>query len=213
MDFSLQPDTPEISAFRKEVREWLAENMRGSEHLRWSARWSTRENNDEYQFRRQLANKLGQKRWLFPTYPVQYGGAGLTLDHQFVLETEIDRYGLPLGSIFYTLARLVAPAVLKFGTEEQKMEFLPPMLHGELAVWQVLTEPQGGSDVAHCLTKAIRNGDEYVVNGQRSWSVTISPQIVSGLWSAPTRQENGTRTWAGSISPRIFPALRSSTCI
>ena len=59
MDFNLQPDTPEISAFRKEVREWLAENMRGSEHLRWSARWSTRENDDEYQFRRQLANKLG----------------------------------------------------------------------------------------------------------------------------------------------------------
>ena len=167
MDFNLQPDTPEISAFRKEVREWLAENMRGSEHLRWSARWSTRENDDEYQFRRQLANKLGQKRWLFPTYPVQYGGAGLTLDHQFVLETEIDGYGLPLGSIFYTLARLVAPAVLKFGTEAQKMEFLPPMLRGELAVWQVLTEPQGGSDVAHCLTKAIRDGDDYIVNGQK----------------------------------------------
>jgi hypothetical protein len=51
MDFNLQPDTPEISVFRKEVREWLAENMRGSEHLRWSARWSTRENDDEYLFR------------------------------------------------------------------------------------------------------------------------------------------------------------------
>ena len=213
MDFNLQPDTPEISAFRKEVREWLAENMRGSEHLRWSARWSTRENDDEYQFRRQLANKLGQKRWLFPTYPVQYGGAGLTLDHQFVLETEIDRYGLPLGSIFYTLARLVAPAVLKFGTEEQKMEFLPPMLRGELAVWQVLTEPQGGSDVAHCLTKAIRDGDDYIVNGQKIMVGHHLPLIVSGLWSAPIREGNGTRTWAGSISPPIFPASPFSTCI
>jgi len=62
---------------------------------------------------------------------------------------------------------VMAPAVLKFGTEEQKLEFLPPMLRGELAVWQVLTEPQGGSDVAHCLTKAIRDGDTYVVNGQK----------------------------------------------
>jgi alkylation response protein AidB-like acyl-CoA dehydrogenase len=167
MDFSLQPDTAEIAAFRKEVREWLTENMRGSEHLRWSGIWSTRENEEEYRFRRELARKLGQKRWLFPTYPVQYGGAGLTLDHQFVLETEIDRYGLPLGSIFYTLARLVAPAVLKFGTEEQKQEFLPPMMRGELAVWQVLTEPQGGSDVANCLTRAIRDGDHYIVNGQK----------------------------------------------
>jgi alkylation response protein AidB-like acyl-CoA dehydrogenase len=76
MDFSLQPDTPEISAFRKEVHEWLGENMRGSENFRWSARWSTRENDQEYQFRRTLARKVGQKGWLFPTYPVQYGGAG-----------------------------------------------------------------------------------------------------------------------------------------
>ena len=167
MDFSLQQDTPEISAFRQEVRAWLAENMKGSEHLRWSGNWSTRENDEEYKFRRALAGKLGQKRWLFPTYPVKYGGAGLSLDHQFVLETEIDRYGLSLGSVFYTLARLVAPALMKFGTEEQKLEFLPPMARGELAVWQVLTEPQGGSDVANCQTKAIRDGDHYVVNGQK----------------------------------------------
>ena len=167
MDFSLQQDTPEIGAFRQEVRAWLAENMKGGEHLRWSGNWSTRENDEEYRFRRALAGKLGQKRWLFPTYPVKYGGAGLTLDHQFVLETEIDRYGLSLGSVFYTLARLVAPALMKFGTEEQKMEFLPPMTRGELAVWQVLTEPQGGSDVANCQTKAIRDGEHYVVNGQK----------------------------------------------
>ena len=62
MDFSLQPDTPEITAFRKEVREWLAENMKGSEHLRWSAIWSTREVDEEYQFRRRLAGKLGRMR-------------------------------------------------------------------------------------------------------------------------------------------------------
>src|SRR5689334_8240373 len=167
MDFSLQQDTPEMSAFRQEVRAWLEEHMKGGEHLRWSGNWSTRENDEEYRFRRALAGKLGQKRWLFPTYPVKYGGAGLTLDHQFVLETEIDRYGLSLGSVFYTLARLVAPALVKFGTEEQKMEFLPPMMRGELAVWQVLTEPQGGSDIANCQTKAIRDGDHYVVTGQK----------------------------------------------
>ena len=94
MDFSLQQDTPEISAFRQEVRAWLAENMKGSEHLRWSAYWSTREDAEEYKFRRALAGKLGAKGWLFPPYPEKYGGAGLTLDHQLVLETEIVRYGL-----------------------------------------------------------------------------------------------------------------------
>lgn len=167
MDFSLQSDPPEIAAFRKEVRAWLQENMRGSEHLRWSASWSTRENDEEYRFRRNLAGKLGRKGWLFPMFPVEYGGAGLTIDHQFVLETELDQYGISLNHVFYTIARIVAPVILKWGSEEQKREFLPPMVRGEISVWQVLTEPQGGSDVANCQTKAIRDGDHYVVNGQK----------------------------------------------
>lgn len=101
-------------------------------------------------------------------FPVAYGGAGLTMDHQLVLETELGEYGLSLNHVFYTLARIVAPVILKWGTEEQKREFLPPMVRGEISVWQVLTEPQGGSDLATCLTKAIRDGDCYVVNGQKT---------------------------------------------
>lgn len=168
MDFSVQPDTPEIRAFRREVREWLEANMRGSEGLRWSATWSTRENEEEYRFRRALARKLGEKGWLFPMFPVEYGGAGLTIDHQLVVETELDRYGINLSAVFYTLARIVAPVILKWGNEEQKRAFLPPMVRGEVSVWQVLTEPQGGSDVATCRTKAIRDGDHYIVNGQKT---------------------------------------------
>lgn len=168
MDFDVQADTPEISGFRKEVREWLEEHMRVSEGLRWSASWSTRENEEEYRFRRGLARKLGERGWLFPMFSVEYGGAGLTLDHQLVLETELDRYGINLSHVFYTLARIVAPVILKWGTEEQKREFLPPMLRGAVSVWQVLTEPQGGSDIATCHTKAIRDRDHYVVNGQKT---------------------------------------------
>ena len=167
MDFSVHADPLEVSAFRKEVREWLRDNLKGSEHLKWSASWSTRENEEEYRFRRDLAGKLGKKGWLFPMFPVEYGGAGLTIHHQLVLETELSEYGLNLNHIFYTLARIVAPVVLKWGSEQQKQEFLPPIVRGEIAVWQVLTEPQGGSDVANCRTKAIRDGDHYVVNGQK----------------------------------------------
>ncbi len=167
MDFNVQADPPEIAVFRKEVREWLQENMRGAEHLRWSASWSTRENDEEYRFRRKLAGKLGRKGWLFPMFPVEYGGAGLTINHQLVLETDLDAYGISLNHVFYTLARIVAPVILKWGTEAQKREFLPPMARGEVAVWQLLTEPQGGSDVANCQTKAIRDGDHYVVSGQK----------------------------------------------
>jgi alkylation response protein AidB-like acyl-CoA dehydrogenase len=78
--------------------------------------------------------------------------------------------------VFYTIARIVAPVILKWGSEEQKREFLPPMVRGEISVWQAPTEPQGGSDVATCRTKAIREGDHYVVNGRRRWwAIIIRP--------------------------------------
>jgi alkylation response protein AidB-like acyl-CoA dehydrogenase len=191
MDFSEHRDTPEIAAFRKEVRAWLEENMRGSEHLRWSATWSTRENSEEYQFRRELGYKLGKKGWLFPMFPKEYGGAGFTIDHQLVLENELYRYGLVLAWIFYTLARIVAPVFLKFGSDAQKREFLPPILRGEVSVWQVLTEPQGGSDVATCLTKAIRDGDHYVVNGQKVLVGYHHPPDY--LWTLVCSNSNGKR--------------------
>ena len=168
MDFNVSADPPHVVEFRKEVSAWLAEQMRGHEHLRWSASWSTRENDEEYNFRRSLANKLGQKGWLFPLYPKQYGGAELSIDHQMVLETELFKYGLNLSHVFYTLARIVAPVLIRWGTEAQKREFLPPMTRAEVCVWQVLTEPQGGSDIANCQTKAIRDGNDYIVNGQKT---------------------------------------------
>jgi len=167
MDFTVSADPEHVVQFRKEVSAWLAEQMRGAEHLRWSASWSTREDEKEYEFRRGLAEKLGAKGWLFPIYPKEYGGAGLTVDHQMVLETELFKYGLSLSHVFYTLARIVAPVLIRWGTEEQKREFLPAITRAEICVWQVLTEPHGGSDVANCQTKAIRDGDDYIVNGQK----------------------------------------------
>jgi len=167
MDFNVSAEPPNVVEFRKEVSAWLSEQMRGHEHLRWSASWSTRENDEEYKFRRGLAEKLGAKGWLFPIYPEEYGGAGLTVDHQMVLETELFKYGLNLSHAFYTLARIVAPVLIRWGTEEQKREFLPAITRAEICVWQVLTEPHGGSDVANCQTKAIRDGDDYIVNGQK----------------------------------------------
>ena len=110
MDFNVSADPPHVVEFRKEVAAWMAEQFKGHEHLRWSASWSTREDEDEYKFRRGLAEKLGAKGWLFPLYPKKYGGAELTVDHQMVLETELFKYGLNLSHVFYTLARIVASA-------------------------------------------------------------------------------------------------------
>src|SRR6476659_4302056 len=167
MDFNVSADPPQVVEFRNEVAAWLAEQFKGYGHLRWSASWSTREDDEEYKFRRGLAEKLGAKGWLFPMYPKKYGGAELTIDHQMVLETELFKYGLNLSHVFYTLARIVAPVLIRWGTEEQKAEFLPPITRAQICVWQVLTEPHGGSDIANCQTKAIRDGEHYVVNGQK----------------------------------------------
>src|SRR6185369_717598 len=167
MDFNVSADPPHVVEFRNEVAAWLAEQFKGYGHLRWSASWSTREDDEEYKFRRGLAEKLGAKGWLFPMYPKKYGGAELTIDHQMVLETELFKYGLNLSHVFYTLARIVAPVLIRWGTEEQKAEFLPPITRAQICVWQVLTEPHGGSDIASCQTKAIRDGEDYIVNGQK----------------------------------------------
>lgn len=87
MDFELkQEDLPEMTTFRGEVKSWLAKHMRDGLHFTWSANWSTREAEDEYAFRRHLAQELGALGWLFPTFPRQYGGGGLSADHQTVLD-------------------------------------------------------------------------------------------------------------------------------
>src|SRR3989337_394220 len=111
MDFNVSADPPQVVEFRKEAAAWMAAQFKGHEHLRWSASWSTREDAEEYKFRRGLAETLGTKGWLFPLYPKKYGGADLTVDHQMVLETELFKYGLNPSHVFYTLARIVPSAV------------------------------------------------------------------------------------------------------
>jgi 3-oxocholest-4-en-26-oyl-CoA dehydrogenase alpha subunit len=167
MDFGLEDISPTLKPFQEEVRAWMKDAFKGAEHLRWGASWSTREDKEEYAFRRQLGAKLGAKGWLFPMMASEYGGGGLTAEHQTVIETELASYGLALEHVYYTLARIVVPCIQYHGTEEQKRELLPPMVRGETVVWQVLTEPQSGSDVANIKTTAIRDGDDYVVNGQK----------------------------------------------
>jgi alkylation response protein AidB-like acyl-CoA dehydrogenase len=167
MNFDPEDDPADIAAFRAEVRTWLDQQFGPGPRLKWSSLWSTRQNEVEYTFRRELARKLGERGWLFPMLPPEYGGRGLSAEHQLVLESEVARLGLQLAFVFYTLASFVAPCIMEWGTEEQKREFLPGLTGGGVTVWQLLTEPQGGSDPAHCLTKALRDGDRYVVNGQK----------------------------------------------
>ena len=174
--------TPEQEAFRREVNAWLKANVPGGiEHpadpadLTW----------EQYQLRRDLGRKLGDKGWLWPTAPVEYGGGGLDVDSAVVIEEEIDSFGLTLPPYYDSGGRLGGNSILVWGSEEQKQAFLPPIFAGRVRTWQLLSEPEAGSDLANVKTQAIRDGDEYVLNGQKifvgsdhgcdyMWTITVT---------------------------------------
>jgi alkylation response protein AidB-like acyl-CoA dehydrogenase len=107
------------------------------------------------------------------TLDTAYGGQGLTNAHQGILEEEISRYALPpLGEVVTT--GICAPTLVDFGTEAQKQRHLPAMLRGEELWTQLLSEPGAGSDLAAVQTTAVRDGDHYVVTGQKVWTSNAS---------------------------------------
>ena len=156
--------TPELEEFRREVRTWLDENLPSGLFEPADPADLTYE---QYQIRRELGRKLGEKRWLWPMAPVEYGGAGLTVDYAVILEEELDRNELTLPPYYDSGGRLGGATILVWGTEEQKKHFLPPIFKGLVRTWQLLSEPEAGSDFANVKTTAIRDGEDYVINGQK----------------------------------------------
>ncbi len=159
MDFAPSAYTPEQERFRAEARAWLEENV-----PRITGHPDTDEN---YAMYRELGRKMGQKGWLRPTGPVEYGGGGMTVDQAIVLSEEMERLNLDNPPYYDAGGRLGGASILVWGTDEQKGRFLPPIFKGEVVTWQLLTGPEAGSDVASTKTDARREGDEYVINGEK----------------------------------------------
>ncbi len=107
---------------------------------------------------------LGGKGWYAPTVSKEMGGGGLTSEHAVVLNEELTKRDLPAGG-----AGSNVPAIMIHGTEEQKQRFVVPYYRGELRIWTCLTEPEAGSDLASLKTRAIRDGDEWVLNGSKQF--------------------------------------------
>src|SRR6266850_1114406 len=163
MDFEVTY-TEEQQRFRHEVRAWLDANVTpGLTRIPVSDDDSRR----RYHELRALGRKLGARGWLYPRAPQAYGGGGLDVDHTIILEEEVDRVGLALPPYYDSGGKLGSATILVWGTEAQKQAFLPPIFRGEVRTWQLLTEPGAGSDLAGVTTAAIRDGDEYVINGQK----------------------------------------------
>ena len=180
MDFELEW-TPEQDAFRAEAREWIERNVPNVPDHPDPAKLTRA----EYDLQREFGRKLGAKGWLYPTMPSEYGGGGLSMELAMILEEELDRYNMPLPPYYDTGGKLGSMAILVWGSDEQKDYFLPRMLRGEVRTWQLLTEPESGSDLASVRTTATRDGDEYVVNGtkifvgsshgaQYSWTIVVT---------------------------------------
>jgi 3-oxocholest-4-en-26-oyl-CoA dehydrogenase alpha subunit len=175
MDFSLEY-TEEQERYAKEVSEWLDVNVPKDLGTKRDAQKMTHE---EFLMRRALAKKMGQKGWLYPTYPTEYGGGGLDAARSIVIHEELAKRKLALPIVMdWTI--LAAPAIMACSTEEQKKRFLPPMLRGEALTWQLMTEPEAGTDVASQKTKAlrhVRDKDHFIINGQKIF--------VGGLFPPP----------------------------
>ena len=113
-------------------------------------------------------HRMVRRGWLAPHWPVEYGGAGLSVMQQFILKEEFARHRVPHPGARGT--EMVGPTVILHGTEEQRRELLPPILHGEHVYCQGFSEPGAGSDLASLQLRAVRDGDDYVLNGQKIWT-------------------------------------------
>ena len=158
--------TPRQQAFREEVRAWLAANVPDAPLL-------TLEGEEGYHQHVAWERKLAEGNWGMVTWPESYGGRGLDLIEWLIFEEEYWAARAPLrvnqNGIF-----LLGPTIMEFGTEEQKQRFLTPMAAGEVIWAQAWSEPGAGSDMAAIKTTAYRDGDHYVINGQKTWSSRAS---------------------------------------
>ena len=159
MDISF---SPEQQQFRAQVREWLSTHVPKN-------RLPSFDTQEGFELHRQWEQTLASGNWGNVNWPVEYGGRGLDLISWLIFEEEYYRADAPLrvsqNGIF-----LLAPTIMEYGSDEQKTRFLPPMASGEQIWAQAWSEPGAGSDMAAITSKAVRDGDEYVITGQKTWS-------------------------------------------
>jgi acyl-CoA dehydrogenase len=163
----------DLEQFRESTRSWLEDNcpaamcapISGFEDLFMGGREPEVDHPDQLVW----CDRMAQRGWTVPHWPKEYGGGGLSKDEVKVLRQEMRGIGArpPLESFGISM---LGPALLQFGTEDQKLEHLPKIVRGEIRWCQGYSEPGAGSDLASLQTKAEDHGDHYIVNGQKVWT-------------------------------------------
>ncbi|MCB0971860.1 MAG: acyl-CoA dehydrogenase family protein, partial [Acidimicrobiales bacterium] len=146
---------PEAEEFRTEIRAWLTENLPDG----WFDDDFEMDADEKEAFNKAWPAKLYGGGWICASWPTEYGGKGLSTMQNVVLAEEFARAKAPLRADFFG-DTLVGPTILQHGTEEQKKEFLPKIMQGEMAWCQGFSEPDSGSDLASLKTSAVLDGDE-----------------------------------------------------
>lgn len=164
----------ELDTFREEARAWIRENApkslwgtggSGPFEGYWGGSKCTESDPDVLRWR-----DLGiEKGWVAPCWPKEYGGGGLTLAHEQIIHEELRAIGAPRPIAGQGLA-MFGPVLLKYGSDTQRAEHLPKIANGERRWCQGYSEPGAGSDLANVQLKAQREGDEFVLNGQKVWT-------------------------------------------
>ena len=165
-------DSPEQAAFRAEVREFLEAN---AQPKRETSPWALNFHTDEAGARREFENGVAWQRNMFDhgfaglTFPVELGGRGGSPWHESIFREEVSQFDVSSGFISSTIAML-GPTLMKHGTDEQKAHYVPRLLSGEYSFCQLFSEPGAGSDLAGLACRAVRDGDEFIVTGQKVWN-------------------------------------------
>lgn len=178
--------TPKQQEFRLEVREWLAANV-PKEKL------PTYDTKEGFELHRQWESKLHKAGFSMVMWPKEYGGRGCDLTDWLIFEEEYYGAGAP-GRVNQNGQLLLGSTLLEFGTAEQKAHFLPRMASSEDMWAQAWSEPNAGSDMANISSKAVLDGDHYVINGQKTWSTRATyADLTFGLF----RSEPGSKRHHG----------------
>ncbi|OBJ08148.1 acyl-CoA dehydrogenase [Mycobacterium sp. 1165196.3] len=163
MDFSYPPD---VERFRGELRDWLAQNL--TDEL-VAARRPTGRDDAAFEMLRGWNATMADAGWAAVSWPPEYGGRGATVLEQLVYTEETTRARAPMPLNVIGLNN-IAPAIMQYGTEAQKRTLLPRMMRADDIWCQGMSEPEAGSDLAALRTRAARDGDDFVVNGQKIWT-------------------------------------------
>ncbi|WP_196771283.1 acyl-CoA dehydrogenase family protein [Mycobacterium intracellulare] len=156
----------EVEQFRTELREWLAENL--TDEL-VAARRPTGRDDAAFERLRVWNATMADAGWAAVSWPREYGGRGATVLEQLVYTEETTRARAPVPLNVIGLNN-IAPAIMQYGTESQKRALLPRMMRADDIWCQGMSEPEAGSDLAALRTRAVRDGDDFIVNGQKIWT-------------------------------------------